>query len=182
MHSTLQRPSPASGRANCPACGGSSGRLADATPPRRIPSRLLVEWCKPLFRKQWRRCRRECSTKVVTGRIVGLLHTFRGPCAHTISRGAREDWPQSLTSATSSYVTPGMTAHHQRKSFTTCSNLAGVKVWFSEKDVMLGSPLMREIDKGLAQSRVGIVLVTPGLFDAYKELRDRREGTIRASV
>lgn len=40
----------------------------------------------------------------------------------------------------------------------------GVKVWFSEKDVLLGSPLLREIDKGLAKSRVGIVLVTPALL------------------
>lgn len=41
---------------------------------------------------------------------------------------------------------------------------AGVKVWFSEKDVGLGVPLMRAIDKGLANSRVGIVLVTPALL------------------
>ena len=40
----------------------------------------------------------------------------------------------------------------------------GVKVWFSEKDVALGTPLLREIDKGLAKSRVGIVLVTPALL------------------
>jgi hypothetical protein len=37
-------------------------------------------------------------------------------------------------------------------------------VWFSEKDVGLGTPLLREIDKGLANSRVGIVLVTPALL------------------
>lgn len=37
----------------------------------------------------------------------------------------------------------------------------GVSVWFSEKDVALGSSLLREIDKGLVKSRVGIVLVTP---------------------
>jgi hypothetical protein len=40
----------------------------------------------------------------------------------------------------------------------------GVSVWFSEKDVLLGTPLLREIDKGLAKSRVGIVLVTPALL------------------
>lgn len=40
----------------------------------------------------------------------------------------------------------------------------GVSVWFSEKDVVLGTPLLREIDKGLAKSRVGIVLVTPALL------------------
>ncbi|SRR6266404_2398378 len=39
-----------------------------------------------------------------------------------------------------------------------------VSVWFSEKDVLLGSSLLREIDKGLAKSRVGIVLVTPALL------------------
>jgi hypothetical protein len=42
--------------------------------------------------------------------------------------------------------------------------LQGVSVWFSEKDVVLGSPLLREIDKGLAKSRVGIVLVTPAFL------------------
>lgn len=40
----------------------------------------------------------------------------------------------------------------------------GVSVWFSEKDVALGTPLLREIDRGLAKSRVGIVLVTPALL------------------
>lgn len=40
----------------------------------------------------------------------------------------------------------------------------GVSVWFSEKDVGLGVPLLRTIDKGLANSRVGIVLVTPALL------------------
>jgi hypothetical protein len=40
----------------------------------------------------------------------------------------------------------------------------GVSVWFSEKDVILGSTLLRDIDKGLAKSRVGIVLVTPALL------------------
>jgi hypothetical protein len=39
-----------------------------------------------------------------------------------------------------------------------------VSVWFSEKDVGLGTSLLREIDKGLAKSRVGIVLVTPALL------------------
>jgi len=39
-----------------------------------------------------------------------------------------------------------------------------VSVWFSEKDVGLGVPLLRAIDKGLANSKVGIVLVTPALL------------------
>jgi len=40
----------------------------------------------------------------------------------------------------------------------------GVSVWFSEKDVALGTSLLREIDRGLVKSRVGIVLVTPALL------------------
>ena len=41
---------------------------------------------------------------------------------------------------------------------------AGVKVWFSEKDLGIGVPMMRAIDKGLAASRIGLVLVTPALL------------------
>lgn len=44
----------------------------------------------------------------------------------------------------------------------------GVSVWFSEKDVPLGSTLLREIDKGLANSRIGIVLVTPSFLTRIK--------------
>jgi hypothetical protein len=47
--------------------------------------------------------------------------------------------------------------------------LRGVSVWFSEKDVALGTSLLREIDKGLAKSRVGIVLVTPALLSRLRE-------------
>lgn len=43
-----------------------------------------------------------------------------------------------------------------------------VSVWFSEKDVALGAPLLREIDKGLAKSRIGIVLVTPALLSRLR--------------
>lgn len=40
----------------------------------------------------------------------------------------------------------------------------GVSVWFSENDIGLGEPFFRAIDKGLAKSRIGIVLVTPSLL------------------
>ncbi|EKS70363.1 lipoprotein [Burkholderia sp. SJ98] len=39
-----------------------------------------------------------------------------------------------------------------------------MKVWFSERDLGLGVPMMRAIDKGLANSRIGLVLVTPNLL------------------
>lgn len=40
----------------------------------------------------------------------------------------------------------------------------GVAVWFSEKDLGLGTSMMRGIDRGLKNSRLGIVLVTPALL------------------
>lgn len=40
----------------------------------------------------------------------------------------------------------------------------GVSVWFSEKDIPLGTSFLREIDKGLAKSKIGIVLVTPSFL------------------
>lgn len=42
----------------------------------------------------------------------------------------------------------------------------GVKVWFSEKDLGLGVPMMRTIDRGLANSLIGLVLVTPAMLEA----------------
>lgn len=41
-------------------------------------------------------------------------------------------------------------------------------VWFSEKDVGLGKSLIREIDRGLRNSRIGIVLVTPALLKSLE--------------
>lgn len=40
-----------------------------------------------------------------------------------------------------------------------------VSVWFSESSIRLGEPFLRAIDKGLAKSQVGIVLVTPALLE-----------------
>lgn len=40
----------------------------------------------------------------------------------------------------------------------------GATVWFSEYDVSLGKSLLTEVDKGLRNSRVGIVLVTPAML------------------
>jgi hypothetical protein len=44
----------------------------------------------------------------------------------------------------------------------------GASVWFSEEDLPLGSLMIREIDKGLRNSRIGIVLVTPALLESIK--------------
>ena len=44
----------------------------------------------------------------------------------------------------------------------------GATVWFSEEDIPLGSLMTREIDKGLRNSRIGIVLVTPALLKSIE--------------
>jgi hypothetical protein len=69
----------------------------------------------------------------------------------------------TLTSAMSSSATPGMTGAVP-KELHDLLEANDVSVWFSEKDVLLGAPLLRAIDKGLSKSRAGIVLVTPALL------------------
>jgi len=54
--------------------------------------------------------------------------------------------------------------HGPAKQLHDLLEAAGVKVWFSEKDLGLGVPMMRAIDKGLAASKIGLVLVTPALL------------------
>src|SRR5690606_3794545 len=44
----------------------------------------------------------------------------------------------------------------------------GVSVWFSEKDIPLGTSFLREIDQGLAKSKIGLVLVTPSFLERVK--------------
>ncbi len=46
---------------------------------------------------------------------------------------------------------------------------SNVKVWFSEKDLGLGVPMMRAIDRGLASSKIGLVLVTPALLARLRQ-------------
>jgi hypothetical protein len=60
---------------------------------------------------------------------------------------------------------------------------SGVKVWFSEKDLGLGVPMMRAIDKGLANSRVGLVLVTPAMLERLpkESVADKELSTLLAS-
>lgn len=59
---------------------------------------------------------------------------------------------------------------------------AGVKVWFSERDLGLGVPMMRAIDKGLANSRIGLVLVTPAMLERLPQesVADKELSTLLA--
>tara|TARA_R110001592_G_scaffold97519_1_gene279374 strand:+ start:5495 stop:6043 length:549 start_codon:yes stop_codon:yes gene_type:complete len=59
---------------------------------------------------------------------------------------------------------------------------ASVRVWFSEKDLGLGVPMMRAIDKGLANSRIGLVLVTPAMLERLpkESVADKELSTLLA--
>jgi hypothetical protein len=76
-------------------------------------------------------------------------------------------------------------AWDDRESSATelCNRLQsnGASVWFSEKDVPLGTLLIREIDKGLRNSCIGIVLVTPRAAQEHRAGGHRREGVVRAA-
>ncbi|MBV9292322.1 MAG: toll/interleukin-1 receptor domain-containing protein [Frankiales bacterium] len=56
-----------------------------------------------------------------------------------------------------------------------------VSVWFSERDIILGQPFMREIDKGLAKTRIGLVLITPRLPQAHRRRWRVRKGAFRTA-
>jgi hypothetical protein len=43
-----------------------------------------------------------------------------------------------------------------------------VDVWFSEEELVLGASLPRQLDRGIARSRIGLVLVTPALLAALR--------------
>lgn len=57
----------------------------------------------------------------------------------------------------------GTTGRVLPRSYTICSSLA-VSESGSAKDVALGTPLLREIVRGSAKSRIGIALMTPALL------------------
>lgn len=55
--------------------------------------------------------------------------------------------------------------HGAAKELNDLLVASGISVWFSETSIKLGEPFLRAIDKGLAMSQVGIVLVTPALLE-----------------
>lgn len=153
----------ASGRAACPACGGR--RYEYYSPPRTYQS------------------------SGYTPRSGGGGGTSGG--GGSVGGGTRPRWSPSSSSVT---YTPDQVraltpyrrtvelrgqqpelrdlflchAWDDRRGVATelCDQLEaeGVSVWFSEKDILLGQPFMREIDRGLAKSRAGLVLITPALL------------------
>lgn len=151
----------ASGRAACPACGGGYSRYSgygSSSYPSYSSSgsggggRSFVGGSGSSGRPRWSRAG---SSVVYTPAEVRALTPVRSSVEKRALLPDLRDvflchaWDDRRGAA---------------KELHDLLESVGVSVWFSEKDVALGTPLLREIDKGLAKSRVGIVLVTPALL------------------
>lgn len=147
----------ASGRAACPACGGrysgySSYGSSSYSYASSGSSRSSIGGSGSSSRPRWSRAG---SSVVYTPAEVRTLTPFRETVEKLAAVPDLRD--VFLCHAWDDRGGAAKELHDLLES-------RGVSVWFSEKDVALGTPLLREIDRGLAKSRVGIVLVTPALL------------------
>jgi len=148
----------ASGAAACPACGGRYGRYSgyssygSYSSPSYSSSRSSGGGSGSSARPRWSRAG---SSVVYTPAEVRALT----PVRDSIEKRAPLPDPRDVFLC-HAWDDRGGAA----KELHDLLESRGVSVWFSEKDVALGTPLLREIDRGLAKSRVGIVLVTPALL------------------
>jgi hypothetical protein len=153
----------ASGRAACPACGGgyrsyggygSSYSYPSYSPPRsNWGGQSNGGGSSRSAKPRWSRA--GSSVSYTSGQVQSLT-----PIRQTVEARAAEQPDLRdvfLCHAWDDRQGPAKELHDLLEK-------AGVKVWFSEKDLGLGVPMMRAIDKGLANSRIGLVLVTPALL------------------
>ncbi len=152
----------ASGRANCPACGGSYrsyGSYSSYSPPYSSSSYSSIGRSSSGQTRTKARWSSAGSAILYTPSEIRTLTPIR----ENVEK--RSDLPDLrdvfLCHAWDDRKDAAKELHDLLES-------KGVSVWFSEKDVLLGSSLLREIDKGLAKSRVGIVLVTPSFLNRVK--------------
>ena len=149
----------ASGRANCPACGGGYSRgygsYSSYSPPYSSSSNNSLRSGVGVQTKTKARWSLGGSTVLYTPAEIRTLTPVR---ENVEKRSNLPDLRQVfLCHAWDDRKGAAKELHDLLES-------KGVTVWFSERDVPLGSSLLREIDKGLAKSRVGIVLVTPSFL------------------
>lgn len=149
----------ASGRANCPACGGGYRSYSSYSSYYSSPSTVSTSHSSSGQTRKKARWSSSGSTVLYTPAEIRTLTPVRENVENRSDIPDLRDvflchaWDDRKGSA---------------KELHDILESKGVKVWFSEKDVLLGSSLLREIDKGLVKSRVGIVLVTPSFLKRVK--------------
>ncbi|MTV41933.1 toll/interleukin-1 receptor domain-containing protein [Duganella radicis] len=148
----------ASAAAACPACGGRYGRSYSYSAPSYSSSggggsgHSRVTGSGGGARPRWSRASSPVS--YTTAEVLALT-----PIRRTVENRATQPDLRDVFLCHAWDDRQGA-AKELHDLLVSC----GVSVWFSEKDVGLGVPLMRAIDKGLANSRIGLVLVTPALL------------------
>lgn len=153
----------ASGRASCPVCGGSSYREYNSYFPHSSSYSSLSN--SSTSRNSGGQNKTKARWSSVQSTVLYTLAEIRTltPVRENVER--RSKFPDLrdvfLCHAWDDRKYVAKELHDLLES-------KGVSTWFSEKDVTLGSSLLREIDKGLAKSRVGIVLVTPSFLERIK--------------
>jgi hypothetical protein len=142
----------ASAAANCPECRyRSRGRSYYSRPARPYPTSGVASYGGG------------GSIRSVTGKPVSYTAAERrtlDPIRRAVERQAKAHPDRRDLFLCHAWDDRGGAA----KELHDLLESLGVTVWFSEKDVALGASLIREIDRGLSKSRIGIVLVTPALF------------------
>lgn len=156
----------ASGRANCPVCRYRSGRsYSSFTPQQSYPTAGVTSYSG--------RSLSGGSTSVGGG--GGGSRRLRS--GRTVSYSPSE-WrtiePVARVAGVQARIYPEhrdlFLCHAWDDRTSAAKELydalvgSGATVWFSETEVGLGKSLLREIDRGLAMSRIGIALATPGLL------------------
>lgn len=152
----------ASGRAACPACGGRynsyggySSYNYNTYSPSSYPSSVSSGRSSAGNRNTKPRWSRSGSSSFYTAAEIQALTPIRETFESRATLPDLRDiflchaWDDRQSSA---------------KELYNLLISKGVSVWFSENDIRLGEPLMRAIDKGLANSRIGLVLVTPAFL------------------
>ena len=165
----------ASGAANCPACGGRyGGYRSPYSTPSYSPSRSSVSSSGGSSRSSRPRWSKSGSSVSYTFAQIQSLTPIRETVeTRAVQHPELRDvflchaWGDRKEAA---------------KELHDLLEVAGVKVWFSEKDLGLGVPMMRAIDKGLANSRIGLVLVTPAMLERLpkESVADKELSTLLA--
>lgn len=169
----------AAAAANCPACSSSYGRYGGGgyssySTPSYSPSRSSLSstgGSTRVTKPHWSKS--GSSVSYTTSQIQSLT-----PIRETVEARAAQQpdlrdvflchaWGDRKESA---------------KELYDLLQAAGVRVWFSENDLGLGVPMMRAIDKGLANSRIGLVLVTPAMLERLpkESVADKELSTLLA--
>lgn len=147
----------ASGEANCPACGANSYYSKNRYPtyvstPRTTSSPIRTKSSSS---------RRSFRTKTTTTLSPKEYATLKPVHEQAVKQA--EKYPDKrdifLCHAWGDRTTVAKVLHDALEQ-------QGLSVWFSEKDIKLGTSLTRSIDKGLKDSRVGLILVTPAFYQS----------------